>query len=151
MWQPLEGLASKLTGSSRDAAFRSWPPTVTHVHDGKIIQTASQLTWILAEHLADTIAWLMRSILDHASKILFDKLSLPCCTKLYPKPRLSQPLQHLVENAKHFFNGPHTLQSRRNPIVHHSRIPSSSNENEKPCVPIWWSRQAHHPNKNRSV
>ena len=29
-------------------------------------------TWILAEYLADTIAWLMRSILGHASKILLD-------------------------------------------------------------------------------
>ena len=40
---------------------------------GESLQTATHLTWILAEYLADTIAWLMRSILGHASKILFDK------------------------------------------------------------------------------
>ena len=50
------------------------------MHNGKIIQTASQLTWILAEYLADTIAWLMRSILDHASKILFDNDTEPLLT-----------------------------------------------------------------------
>jgi len=34
----------------------------------------------LAEYLADTIAWLMRSILDHASKILFDNETEPLLT-----------------------------------------------------------------------
>ena len=38
----------------------------------RVLQTATHLTCILAEYLADTVAWLMRSILDHASKILFD-------------------------------------------------------------------------------
>ena len=33
----------------------------------------SHLTWILAEYLADTLAWLMRSILEHDTKILCDK------------------------------------------------------------------------------
>ena len=37
-------------------------------HNGKVIQTVTHLTWILAEYLAVTIAWLMRSILDHASR-----------------------------------------------------------------------------------
>ena len=32
-------------------------------HNGRVIQTATHLTWILAEYLADTIAWLLRSIL----------------------------------------------------------------------------------------
>ena len=49
-------------------------------HNGKVIQTATHLTWILAEYLADTIAWLMRSILDHASKILFDNDTQPLLT-----------------------------------------------------------------------
>ena len=49
-------------------------------HDGKVIQTATHLTWISAEYLADTIAWLMRSILDHASKILFDNDTEPLLT-----------------------------------------------------------------------
>jgi len=34
------------------------------VHNGKVIKTASYLTVMLAEYLADTIAWLMRSILE---------------------------------------------------------------------------------------
>ena len=49
-------------------------------HNGKIIQTATHLTLILAEYLADTIAWLMRSMLDHASKILFDTDTEPLLT-----------------------------------------------------------------------
>ena len=49
-------------------------------HNGKIIQTATHLTVILAEYLADTVAWLMRSILDHASKILFDTDTEPLLT-----------------------------------------------------------------------
>ena len=49
-------------------------------HNVKVIQTATQLTWILAEYLADTIAWLMRSILGHASKILFDNDTEPLLT-----------------------------------------------------------------------
>ena len=49
-------------------------------HNGKVIQTATHLTWILAEYLAETIAWLMRSILDHASKILFDNDTQPLLT-----------------------------------------------------------------------
>ena len=40
-------------------------------HNGRVLQTATHLTWILAEYLADTIAWLMRSILGHTTKILF--------------------------------------------------------------------------------
>ena len=39
----------------------------------KVLQTATHLTWILAEYLSDTIAWLMRSILGHESKILFNE------------------------------------------------------------------------------
>ena len=49
-------------------------------HNGKVIQTATHLTWILAEYLADAIAWLMRSILDNASKILFDNDTEPLLT-----------------------------------------------------------------------
>ena len=49
-------------------------------HNGKVTQTATHLTLILAEYLADTIAWLMRSILDHASKILFDNDTAPLLT-----------------------------------------------------------------------
>ena len=52
----------------------------SEAHNGKVIQTATHLTGILAEHLAVTIAWLMRSILDHASKILFDNDIQPLLT-----------------------------------------------------------------------
>ena len=58
----LEGYCFQILATNRDP----------DAHNGKVIQTATHLTWILAEYLADTIAWLMRSILDNASKILFD-------------------------------------------------------------------------------
>ena len=58
----LEGYCFQILATNRDP----------EAHNGKVIQTATHLTWILAEYLADTIAWLMRSILGHASKILFD-------------------------------------------------------------------------------
>ena len=58
----LEGYCFQILATNRDP----------EAHNGRVLQTATHLTWILAEYLADTIAWLMRSILDHAFKILFD-------------------------------------------------------------------------------
>ena len=58
----LEGQCFQILATDRDP----------NADNGKVIQTATHLTLILAEYLADTIAWLMRSILDHDSKILFD-------------------------------------------------------------------------------
>ena len=66
----LEGYCFQILATNRDP----------EAHNGKIIQTATHLTWILAEYLAVTIAWLMRSILDHASKILFDNDTQPLLT-----------------------------------------------------------------------
>ena len=66
----LEGYCFQILATNRDP----------EPHNGKVIQTATHLTWILAEYLADTIAWLMRSILDHASKILFDNDTQPLLT-----------------------------------------------------------------------
>ena len=66
----LEGYCFQILATNRDP----------DAHNGKIIQAATHLTWILAEYLADTIAWLMRSILDHASKILFDNDTEPLLT-----------------------------------------------------------------------
>ena len=66
----LEGCCFQILATNRDP----------EAHNGKVIQTATHLTWILAEYLADTIAWLMRSILDHASKILFDNDTQPLLT-----------------------------------------------------------------------
>ena len=63
----LEGYCFQILATNRDP----------DAHNGKVIQMATHLTWILAEYLADTIAWLMRSILDHASKILFDNHTEP--------------------------------------------------------------------------
>ena len=51
------------------------------------------LTWILAEYLSDTIAWLMRSILSHESKILFDKdTHLLLTPKFWLLPLYREPL-----------------------------------------------------------
>ena len=66
----LEGCCFQILATNRDP----------EAHNRKVIQTATHLTWILAEYLADTIAWLMRSILDHASKILFDNDTQPLLT-----------------------------------------------------------------------
>ena len=61
--QLLEGYCFQILATNRDP----------EAHNGRVLETATHLTWILAEYLAGTIAWLMRSILGHASKILFDK------------------------------------------------------------------------------
>ena len=66
----LEGYCFQILATNRDP----------DAHNGKVIQTATHLTLILAEYLADTIAWLMRSILDHESKILFDTDTEPLLT-----------------------------------------------------------------------
>ena len=66
----LEGYCFQILATNRDP----------EANNGKVIQTATHLTWILAEYLADTIAWLMQSILDHASKILFDNDTQPLLT-----------------------------------------------------------------------
>ena len=66
----LEGYCFQILATNRDP----------EPHNGKVIQTATHLTWILAEYLANTIAWLLRSILDHASKILFDNDTQPLLT-----------------------------------------------------------------------
>ena len=58
-----EGYCLQILATNRDP----------EVHNGKVLQMASHLTWILAEYLADTLAWLMRSILEHDTKILCDK------------------------------------------------------------------------------
>ena len=60
----LEGYCLQILATNRDP----------EVHNGKVLQMASHLTWILAEYLADTLAWLMRSILEHDTKILLTKI-----------------------------------------------------------------------------
>eukprot|EP00434_Breviolum_minutum_P046138 symbB.v1.2.041566.t1/scaffold8358.1/size6671/1 len=94
-------------------------------HNGRVIQTATHLTWILAEYLADTIAWLMRSILDHVSKILFDNDTQPLLT---PKFWILPLYRELLNSAR--------------------RIrPSASSERARGCTGLvklagrrWWLR-----------
>ena len=70
---PLAGLSKQIDRLLEGYCFQILATNRNpEAHNGRVIQTATHLTWILAEYLADTIAWLMRSILDHASKILFD-------------------------------------------------------------------------------
>ena len=70
---PLGGLSKQVDRLLEGYCFQILAiNSVPDAHHGKVIQTATHLTLILAEYLADTIAWLMRSILDHESKILFD-------------------------------------------------------------------------------
>ena len=71
---PLEGLIKQIDRLLEGYCFQILA-TNQHpeAHNAKVLQTATHLTWILAEYLADTIAWLMRSILGHDSKILCDK------------------------------------------------------------------------------
>ena len=66
----LEGYCFQILATNRDP----------EAHNAKVVQTATHLTLILAEYLADTIAWLMRSILDHGTKILFDSDTEPLLT-----------------------------------------------------------------------
>ena len=66
----LEGYCFQILATNRDP----------DAHHGKVIQTAMYLTLILAEYLADTIAGLMRSKLDHEFKILFDTDTEPLLT-----------------------------------------------------------------------
>ena len=78
---PLGGLSKQVDRLFEGYCFQILATnSVPDAHHGKIIQTATHLTLILAEYLADTIAWLMRSILDHESKILFDTDTEPLLT-----------------------------------------------------------------------
>ena len=71
---PLEGLSKQIDRLLERYCFQILATNrYPEAHNGRVLQTATHLTWILAEYLADTIAWLMRSILGHDSKILFDK------------------------------------------------------------------------------
>ena len=71
---PLEGLSKQIDRLLEGYCFQILATNRNpEAHNGRVLQTATHLIWILAEYLADTIAWLMRSILGHDSKILFDK------------------------------------------------------------------------------
>ena len=83
----LEGYCFQILATNRDP----------EAHNGRVSRTATHLTWILAEYLADTIAWLLRSILDHASKILFDHDTQPLLT---PKFWILPLYRELLNSAR---------------------------------------------------
>ena len=66
----LEGYCFQILATNQDP----------NLHNGKVSQMAKHLTLLMAEYLADTVAWLMRSILGHESKILFDTDTEPLMT-----------------------------------------------------------------------
>ena len=71
---PLEGLSKQIDRLLEGYCFQILATNRDpEAHNERVLQMATHLTWILAEYLADTIAWLMRSILGHDTKILFDK------------------------------------------------------------------------------
>ena len=66
----LEGYCYQIVATNRDPER----------HHEQVVQAAKYLTLQMAEYLADTLAWLMRSILEHDSKILFDTDTEPLLT-----------------------------------------------------------------------
>ena len=95
----LEGYCFQILATNRDP----------EAHNGRVIQTATHLTWILAEYLADTMAWLMRSILDHASKILFDNDTQPLLT---PKFWILPLYRELLNSARRIRPSPSSERAR---------------------------------------
>eukprot|EP00434_Breviolum_minutum_P024134 symbB.v1.2.021305.t1/scaffold1793.1/size101111/2 len=95
----LEGYCFQILATNRDP----------EAHNGRVIQTATHLTWILAEYLADTIAWLLRSILDHASKILFDNDTQPLLT---PKFWILPLYRELLNSARRIRPSPSSERAR---------------------------------------
>ena len=95
----LEGYCFQILATNRDP----------EAHNGRVIQTATHLTWILAEYLADTIAWLMRSILGHASKILFDNDTQPLLT---PKFWILPLYRELLNSARRIRPSPSSERAR---------------------------------------
>ena len=57
---PLEGLSKQIDRLLEGYCFQILATNRNpEAHNGRVLQTATHLTWILAEYLADTIAWLM--------------------------------------------------------------------------------------------
>ena len=95
----LEGYCLQILATNRDPA----------IHNGKVLQMASHLTWIFAEYLADTIAWLMRSILEHDTKILFDKDTQLLLT---PKFWILPLYRELLNSARRIRRSPSSERAR---------------------------------------
>ena len=107
---PLEGLIKQIDRLLEGYCFQILA-TNQHpeAHNAKVLQTATHLTWILAEYLADTIAWLMRSILGHDSKILCDKDTQQLLT---PKFWVLPLYRELLNSARRIRPSPSSERAR---------------------------------------
>ena len=107
---PLEGLIKQIDRLLEGYCFQILA-TNQHpeAHNAKVLQTATHLTWILAEYLADTIAWLMRSILGHDSKILCDKDTQQLLT---PKFGVLPLYRELLNSARRIRPSPSSERAR---------------------------------------
>ena len=107
---PLEGLSKQIDRLLEGYCFQILATNqYPEAHNGKVLQTATHLTWILAEYLSDTIAWLMRSILSHESKILFDKDTQLLLT---PKFWLLPLYRELLNSARRIRPSPASERAR---------------------------------------
>ena len=107
---PLEGLSKQIDRLLEGYCFQILATNrYPEAHNGKVLQTATHLTWILAEYLSDTIAWLMRSILGHESKILFDKGTQLLLT---PKFWLLPLYRELLNSARRIRPSPASERAR---------------------------------------
>ena len=107
---PLEGLSKQIDRLLEGYCFQILATNqYPEAHNRKVLQTAMHLTWILAEYLSDTIAWLMRSILSHESKILFDKDTQLLLT---PKFWLLPLYRELLNSARRIRPSPASERAR---------------------------------------
>ena len=107
---PLEGLIKQIDRLLEGYCFQILATNQhSEAHNAKVLQTATHLTWILAEYLADTIAWLMRSILGHDSKILCDKDTQQLLT---PKFWVLPLYRELLNSARRIRPSPSSERAR---------------------------------------
>ena len=107
---PLEGLSKQIDRLLEGYCFQILATNqYPEAHNRKVLQTAMHLTWILAEYLSDTIAWLMRSILSHESKILFEKDTQLLLT---PKFWLLPLYRELLNSARRIRPSPASERAR---------------------------------------
>ena len=107
---PFEGLSKHIDRLLEGYCFQILATNqYPEAHNRKVLQTAMHLTWILADYLSDTIAWLMRSILGHESKILFDKDTQLLLT---PKFWLLPLYRELLNSARRIRPSPASERAR---------------------------------------
>ena len=107
---PLEGLSKQIDRLLEGYCLQILATIGTLRHTmGECFRRPTHLTWILAEYLADTIAWLMRSILGHATKILFDKDTQLLLT---PKFRILPLYREFLNSARRIRPSPSSERAR---------------------------------------